>query len=150
MKWNKPQNVMELIRITRLTGLLAYLIIRDLPASKRPILLLYHSLKTNFEIPIKSLDFQIDASVLAIVPESSPWQNKTFKWGLKFLGLSRLYLSGRISERYRRISFTPEENELHGFGKKFWYYLFAQLFKAQPRSFYTPTPQELGLRSEFD
>ncbi|MHA1714106.1 MAG: PIG-L deacetylase family protein, partial [Promethearchaeota archaeon] len=43
------------------TGWLAYIAIKSIPPPERPVLLLYHSFKTDFYIPIKDLSIQVHA-----------------------------------------------------------------------------------------
>lgn len=127
------------------TGWFIYIIIKSMEPAKRPMLLLYHSSKTNFFIPITDFKFQID-----VVAKHRSQFNPLFSILLyqfrKLFYYIRSYKSAGIpGEGFRRVNFTKGENEMKGFFHKIVYLFTMTMFKNFREKLCHPTPNELGL-----
>jgi len=128
------------------TGWLVYFVIKSMEPADRPLLLLYHSAKTNFYIPIKNIGIQVEAWSKHR-SQTTPLFNKVL------LPLRKLYYTVKriktgpvLAEGFRRPSFEDGENRISKFRHKVIYYLVANTFKNFSEKLCKPTPKELGLK----
>jgi len=131
------------------TGWLIYLIVKSIEPSKRPILLLYHSTKTNFYIPIKDITIQVKAWAKHR-SQTTPLSTKILLPLRKFFYTCKRIKSGPIiAESFRKVDFSEDENKIITLRHKLLYYLNAKAFSnfggGSKGERFRPTPEELGL-----
>lgn len=128
------------------TGWLAYIAVKRIDPAKRPELFLYHSYNANFFIPIKEIGIQVRAWSRHR-SQTSPVKNKILLPLRKLFYFIRRRKTGPvIAEGFRRVDFTPGENNLVRPIHRMLYHFFARSFAGNSREYYTPTPEELGIR----
>lgn len=127
------------------TGWLVHLIIKSLKPSARPLLLLYHSTKTNFYIPIKHLKIQISAWEKHR-SQATPFFNKIiFPLRKVFYTFKKIKSGPKKCEGFRKIYFIENENTIKKLRHKILYYLIANTFSGFSEKLCIPSPIELGL-----
>ncbi len=127
------------------TGWLIYIVIKSIETSKRPELLLYHSFNTNFFIPIKDIETQINGWSKHR-SQTSPLFNKLMNPLRKiFYNLRRRKSGPVIAEGFRRVNFTKNENKLFKLKHRILYHIFAHNDVGFSEQLCRPTPRELGL-----
>ena len=140
------------------TGYLAYIIVKQIREERKRTnlihknkltLLLYQSYKPNFFIRIRDISIQVDAWSKHR-SQTKPLFNKILRHLRKvFYFFRRIKTGPDIGEGFRKPSFEPDENQIHGIFQKIQYILFRGGIKDLSdfnRELYTPIPTELGLK----
>jgi len=128
-------------------GWLIYFAIKTLPLSKarHPLLFLYHSFNNNFFVPVKALSIQVSAWAKHR-SQTTPLRNKLIlpvRW--LFNTFRRARTGSTLAEGFRRVRFVAGENVLGKVSQRTFYRLVTKVNNGYKRSFYTPTPDQLGL-----
>lgn len=126
-------------------GWLIYLAVKAIKPSTRPLLLLYHSYNTNFYVPIKNLNIQVD-SWAKHKSQTTPMMNKMLIYLRKcFYNLRRTKTGPCLAEGFRRVNFNKDETKIKKLSHKIIYNFVSRYLKGYSKERYYPTPNELGL-----
>lgn len=127
------------------TGWLVYIAIKTIEPLKRPTLLLYHSFNPNFYIPITDNSIPLIAWSKH-VSQSSPLRLKFLKPLRTIYYILRMRNSGpRLSEGFRKVNFTEDENKIIKLKHKLLYCYVVKRMSGPPEERYLPTPEELDI-----
>lgn len=125
------------------TGKLIYLVLQQI--KNPPLLLYFHSYKTNYSIPclewekgLKAMSCHISQGFTRWITQLG-WKLYRFVYGLQTTGY-------RFAEKYRVVRFKPNESSFSPLRKLLWWFMRAlDKILLPSRNHYKPTPKELGL-----
>ena len=126
-----------------ITGKLIYLVLKQMKMP--PLLLYFHSFKSNFYVPCLEWDRALKA-LSCHVSQGMARRGTQIGWKLYRLVYGIFTGGHRYGEGYRVVRFKPSDSYFSPLKKLFWYFMKGVDKLLLPgRDYYSPTPKELGL-----
>ncbi len=125
------------------TGKLIYLVLNEM--KNPPLLLYFHSFKTNFYMPCLEWKKALEA-LSCHVSQRMARKGTQFGWKMYRLIYGLQAAGYRFVEGFRLVRFKPSESSFSPLRKGFWWFMRAIDKILLPKGdYYKPTPKELGL-----